>query len=1057
MARRQSQLNLGQQGLRPQAQPVDTYYQGKVPVPEGAVDNAWMQAAKIFSTLSPSIGKYFEAIEKTRRQEAPAEAEAVARSFKGDLGLLKDIPSMSNDEVAEWLKQNQGAFGDMPLNEFSRPDQILYFKGISGRMWARGAKVATDRDGNPATYRDALYSRMDEFADPSTDIEAKLREIRESVFDGVDMSQGQQWHIGALDGLTPVEKEFRQIVAHAQQKARGEQMSQAVVSEAADAFEAGFDALMMPTGAAAAPPGETPLQASIRAVKEASQVQQRQKKQDEAQETLKNLLGGYKTVGGRDSNKLVTEAITRVAEQVQDESGQEGVDNFLEFVGGMDLGNGKRMDADGFWRDALREIEDDLYLRGRQKGQNQGQLTESQVQRVVEAEFLGILRGSEAGTTEEALRLLQDNGATGRINELLQRNGLDPVLGKAVLEGVASKFSANIGQRDQPLSSEGKGIRNELFRMIAQEGASPSVEALLLDDETMRLLGGAGSEAYQQVFGAFETAKARGDRQEEYRDARQRLMDAVISEDELRQFPDAAQVGLRTMQRQALENFKQELESLPQDQRDAFLLTGPARYAAEMRSSAEFTDLLNQSYTRQPGLLVESDKLLTGQLDDQLRALMPESERVTDELGATTLVPIPENIGLRQAATIEIRAALERDAAQLLRVIDEPDFRMRNVQIRKALIAGDETLGIPPLYKRVQNYMRVAESPAEALAEAAPGAGDPNLVARENVKKRVGRMKASTQTVDSGRIQELGGSISVADQESEVIEAFAGGQNALKFLGTPSNPAFAEGLKSVHGTRQVAVLDSLGTGPDNRSDLADRYPSNNRIVRMYASALLADPEGHRQPRGFFDNGDYVSDIGVDMEVMTQNPAALRNALKFAVVQDGLSFREIEKGRIREGQTLGEIFGSLDDIPVELMHIGPTDPTKFQAAFDEWANPSTREGSQYQKAMERLGLMPDEESETPGRTNGEMFMGLIEKTYGARREALGDDKLLRNIRAPYSSFDRMIAGENIYRDSKRSYRDYPAFKKASEGDFDDRIHSPAIQYILEQERQHLSDD
>ena len=216
------QLNLGVPGLRPTASPVDTYYQPKE-VPDGdAIDNGWLQGAKMLEALSPSMAKFFRGLEEEEREKMPQEAEAAVGAFKGDLSILKQLPSMTPEQADAWFETNKGAFGNYPLDYQSRPDFILNFQTFAGRRWAREGKVATNRDGNPATYREALYSRMDEFADPDTDIEGQLTALRNSVFEGIEMNErGQQWRLGVLDALTPVEREFRQVVSHQQQKHRG--------------------------------------------------------------------------------------------------------------------------------------------------------------------------------------------------------------------------------------------------------------------------------------------------------------------------------------------------------------------------------------------------------------------------------------------------------------------------------------------------------------------------------------------------------------------------------------------------------------------------------------------------------------------------------------------------------------------------------------------------------------------------------------------------------------------------------------------------------------------
>lgn len=1064
MARPQVQLNLGVPGLRPTASPVDTYYQPKLVPDADAIDNGWLQGAKMLEALSPSMAKFFRGLEDEKQKRMPQEAEAAAGAFTGDLSLLRELPSLSPEQADAWFEQNKGAFGNYPLDYRSRPDFILNFQTFAGRRWAREGKVATDRDGNPVTYREALYSRMDEFADPDTDIEAQLTELRNSVFEGVEMNQrGQQWRLGVLDALSPVEREFRQVVAHQQQKHRGERMAESVVGELYGGFEQ-WNRGRLGAGDEPAVEGET---AAERQEREARN-EARRKIEDDAEASfealIKNVINGYTSVGGKDRNKLITEAVEMMARDVQDnENDGLEVSDFLAWVGELEFEDGKSLESDPFWRERLREIEDDLYTRGKRMGKEGGDLTRTDVAYKVKGPLLNILRDSDATTLEEALEVLNGSDGQQMVADELKRSGLDAGFLSTILTDAAQMYVDGRSQRSGRLDSTGKARLDELYLKLRTEGPTSALRAELLDPDTIQQLGGAGPDGqWGALWQAFESDEATDRRDSSYTDGVQMAMDSVISDDDLRLYPDAEAVGLRGLRAAARDKYNAALaaEADPQ-KREALRRTLPKQIADEIKRSPEYQELISSSYDRQPELLLDASKQVGADLEAQVESYLPRTIQQDDGTGVmVTVRAAPENEGRRQAAKAQIRAQLVENTERLLRFYaDEPDSRTRNAAIQRDLELGNREAGVKPMYRIVEDYFRTDVEPEP---EAPPVTSDTNAIRVSRADERLESLRLSRGSVDEARLSQLGGTVP-PDMESEVVEAVEGGRMALGLLSFPNNPAFAGGLTSVHGTRVVDRRGITTVGPMGRpyyktklAQLGDHYPSNNRLTRMYTSALLADPSGNAQPTDWWDNGDYVSDVGVDFNEMAMNPASLMGHLRFAVVQDGISFRELERGEIREGTALEKIFGKKGDWPLDVMHIGPQAPAEFEAAFAEWANEATRANSAYQRAMLSLGIFPDEPlRDGSGATQGDKFMKILKSNYDTRREAMGD-QLLKNIQRPYSSFSRMTAGEHIYKDVARDGVLGP-HKKAADGDYDNRIHSPAVRYVLEQEQRFLSDD
>lgn len=1060
--RPQVQLNLGVPGLRPTASPVDTYYQPNE-VPDGdAIDNGWLQGAKMLEALSPSIAKFLQDREKADRERMPQEAEAAVGAFKGDLSILKQLPSMTPEQADAWFETNKGAFGNYPLDYQSRPDFILNFQTFAGRRWAREGKVATDRAGNPATYREALYSRMDEFADPDTDIEGQLAALRNSVFEGIEMNErGQQWRLGVLDALTPVEREFRQVVSHQQQKHRGERMAESVVGELYQGFNQ-WNRSRVRAGDEPAVEGETNAERKDREARNEARRAIEADAEQSFEELIKNVVGGYTSVGGKDRNKLITEAIEMMARDVQDDE-NDGLEvtDFIAWVGELQFEDGKSLEADPFWRERLREIEDDMYMRGKRMDKEGDQLTLSEVTFKVRGPLLEMLRDSDASTVEEALNALNGGEGEKMVAEELEKAGLDAGFLSTIISDQAQSYVDGRSQRSGRLNSTNQAMLDDFYKRLATEGPTAALESALKDATVIEALGGAGPNGqWGALWDAFTADKAKGRRDSSYTDAVQMAMDSVMPEADLRLFPDAEANEIRQARMLARERLDAALaaETDP-EKREALRRTLGQQIGAQIRSSEDFQYLLDQSYDRQPELLVDASKAVTSRLDSMVEAFLPRVLTQDDGVGGLIRVPAPpENEGRRQIARAQLRSELVENTSRLLDFYaGERDSRTRNAMIQRDLELGNREAGVRPMHMLVKDYFRPQEDPQP---EAPPDTRDTNAIRVSRAEDRLEGLRASRNAVDGTRLESLGGTVP-SDMESEVIDAISGGRMALQLLGSPKLDAFGEGLKSVHGTRmaprQAMRLDSYGRPyyETTLHQIGAHYPSNNRVTRIYASALLADPSANKQPTHWRDNGDYVSDVGVDFNEMAAMPASLLGHLKFAVVQDGISFRELEKGQIREGTKLEKIFGAKSEWPIDVMHIGPQAPKEFEAAFAEWANESTRANSAYQKAMLALGILPDEKlSDGSGATQGDKFMKILKSNYDTRREAM-DDQMLLNIQRPYSSFSRMTTGERIYRDVREGVT--LTNKKAADGDYDSLIHSPAVRYVLEQEKAFLSDD
>ena len=1000
MPRPQINFALPQQGLRPAAAPVDTFYQPNLVPPEEAVGNAWLEVAKGLSALSPSMTGFIQEMEKQKRKKMPSEAEVAVAQFKGDASVLRELPSMTPEEAQQWFEANKGAFGDYELNYASRPDFVLQFQAYAGRRNVLEDKRFPGADGQQVTAQDYIYSRMDEFSDPEADRQALMQEVREALFEGVDPNKGTAFREGVLDAWVPIETQFMQITGAKQQAARAGEVKRQVTTEVYEAFHTQF----------AKRHSDTPLT-------------------PEDEELflglLQNITGPYKQKGGEDTNTLVSKAIEMVADEVQRDSddGLEAVD-FLEWVGNQAVfTKGKPLNADPFWKKVLGDIEDRVELKARQLGRDEKDASLNEIRYRMPGLVRNQLRESGAATTEDALRVLLQPENRGLFENLLKENGLSVDNAQSLIEEVAEDFISSQSSGLRELTAEGREIEADLNRRIMTEGATDELHARLEDFQTQAALGGtAPGGRWDQLWTRFDEAKKAGVRTPQFREQADQVVELLVPSSERNLYPPGEQAQLGLIQLQMKRDFESRLLSEPDPKkREELLITLPAQLALEYRSRSDVQELLSSTYASSPGILLGSFSNYTSGLQSVLRVRYPDQERIETASGETQWIQRPGNVTARIDAEAELMRLSEENVLRLLdHYSDVTDLRRRKDLIQQGLLSGNVDAGVPRFSVMLDRYFAgLAVTDAQPNQEVSGAPTTPQVRASEQQFQKTRQAPEVNDLVDLGMRAPAGW--------SDAHRQFAQSQQ-IAMMSLPGTETFREAQRDVHDPREGLVyreqarpLFMITSLPSSTRDaLARTSPSSNQLERMFAAHLLANPgELHSDP--WFSTA--VEDVGVEFNNYAEQPEVLKALLRGTVVHSGLSFAELEAGKLREGLQLSDVLGAPSEWPVGIMHFGPNDPDEFAQAFSEWTSKETRANSRYQKLMEQLGVLPDQPiSETDSRTHGEAFMSNLSKRYNARREALGDD-VMRSIHAPYSTF------------KDKSLEDGPALKWAQQQEQD----------------------
>jgi hypothetical protein len=356
-------------------------------------------------------------------------------------------------------------------------------------------------------------------------------------------------------------------------------------------------------------------------------------------------------------------------------------------------------------------------------------------------------------------------------------------------------------------------------------------------------------------------------------------------------------------------------------------------------------------------------------------------------------------------------------------------------------------------------YEKGLSTPApEADAEVAAGVPEGSTVAQVKRSEQViERMKAPMALTD---VQELG--VTVLPGFGTDLEEWVQGSEYIWQNSNTGSETYQTFIKQVHTAGDVYV-PPLFSGPldttDYYEDLTEYYPTTNQQVLIYTSNLLANPQG-LQPSPFGDDGDFMSDTGVDFNDYADNRTALLQKYKAAKLNQGLTVDELRLGRTVEGVQIEEVFGlDRQEWPIQAMFIGPSDPAEFRRFVTEWEQAEDPLETDLGWVMDHLGIVQDQPVAVGDeRTHGQAFVSMLSRRMEGRIEALSEQGA-RLLGRSYSDIPRMTMGRSGLFNAIRSDTARDRYKDArtmDPGQVDSRIHSPAVRRALEEQKRFEAD-
>ncbi len=1067
MARPRIQFQLPQSGLQPVASPVDTFYQPNPVPPEEAVTNAWTQLAQGLAALSPSLAGFLQESEKSTRAKMPAEAEAAMARFEGDASIFKDLPRMTGEEAEEWFKANQDAFGGSEFRYAARPDFQLAFQVSQGRWEVNHNKRFTLEDGTPVTYKDYLYSRSDELSQPNANARGVLDGIRREFFEGLDPEQTLAYREGVISAAGPIENQFLNTVEARQVAATDALKRQAVVDELLGQFDAHRQGAVSVTPKPAGE-DETPAEAARRIEANEKLVAENAAREEALEQSILSILQGPEFVGGLSKNKVLFEAIDTMARVTQSDT-EDGLEaqEFLEWAKTLPGLN------TAYWLGKFEEIEANIDIRERQRGKEKETLSSSQALGAAEWRAYEILSETEAESLEEALAVLNQPENKKWFSDLLSDNKLNGNMLESFIGNSAESYMRRNEGLGYPTTNDGRSLRDELNARIVLEGANPEIMSILESPETMELLGGsAPGGTWDKLVGTYREKEKAGVRDPDFRDRANTGFGLVFPTGERNQYSaiDQARIG------QLEQQFTDELRTAVQGVDDLQERTRIQReLEADYRERDEVKELQERNIRVASGVLYEKGlPAVRSVIDAEVGRIVPLTEDIinsADPSQSRRGVPIQGASAAQAKAQLELKKRVEPYIQVLSGVLDSQgvtEIARRNDFISESLILGydDPAAGIriPPLDQVIGLYEKGLSTPApEADVEVAAGVPEGSTVAQ--VKRSEQVIQRLTAPMDIQDAQNLGAT-ELEGFGEDLSEWARGSQYVWQSSGDRSE-TYSQNLQAIHTAGDVRVFP-LGTQnlpasmreAGEARDLTEFYPSTNQQVLIYTSHLLRNPSELQPSPAFRNDGDFMSDAGVDFNQYAGNRAALLQKYKAAKLNQGLTVDELRLGRTVEGVQIDEVFGpDRQEWPIQAMFIGPSDPAEFRRFVTEWEQAEDPLETDLGWVMDHLGIVQDQPVAVGDeRTHGQAFVSMLSRRIDGRIEALGEEGA-RLLGRSYSDIPRMTMGRSGLFDAIRNGRAEERYRDArtmEPGQVDNRIHSPAVRRVLEEQKRFEAD-
>ena len=1059
--RPQVRLNLGQQRLAPRAAPVDTYAPPAVEMPEGAVGNDWLEAAKALAPLTKSMTDFVQGIEKDRREQSPEEAKQIIEAFNGDLSFLKDMPTMSREDVAEYLKSMPTEFPGLKEEYAGRADFVLYAQALAGSRYVREAQTIEGPNGTMLTVSEALNSRLEEAMQPGVDAAAIRKEVREKFLESIGTPQSEAWNMALLDGLTPLERSWDQRVREGKSANVAWQAAQDYKDNLSSRlFNLGIH-IAHPATPDDALPNETPAEATRRQERNATKKARHDEQAKLLSDAVKNVYAQAGKGGDRKRNTNTLSAIEMMLRQVaaDDDDGLELAEAIsmlqeVEYADGQVFGDSK------VFREGLSKIE--LEIRREQAAletsKDKTEPSDTQVLSILEHDIvIQHLRENSPKTPEEARQLAEQKRP--EVESYLKDSGLDPRLAAKVFDEAVT-FYTRVYSGDPAPNTEAARNAKRRFEELLGTGQLTQAESVLIGHQDD--LGSGAADMIEQL----QEAKKAFRNQDTYRRQVTNLGDALFPEDVRKTLRPSAKAEMDDILLAAEQGLEARVLELPLFEREKGMVAARQQvekeYQERVQALLEDARVANNpdqimAYAEMEELLPELAML---DLDIQGEPVDRNGDGRTDDFVLTFV----DKYAVDSLVSEMRRAGVAQ--ARRLSTMDWGDIsaQERVQAIRKALIEGNPEMGIKGYGSWISPVLQ-GRSTSAAPARVNFGMSQKMITA-----------PAATESAEFGVVAPFLAPVvenfksirTPGPQQPDAVRdllgistGFLGGD--APFLGPKSLGEVSRFRDQSDPAVRTSMLEKFPDFAKGLERYSRFYPSQGRQMRLQLAGIV---DGMPLPDKGATGDDGFDQIGQGLKpLLKQSTELVVPYLREAVAATGLSFAEVNAGRIAESSmTLARLFPN-DSLFASGVHIGPFTPSKFDAEVAAFENPETRESSNYAKALRQLGVDVDAEligndrdgNPFPaGQTQGEFVMGRIKSRYNRLYRANLPELDLKAMDIPLHELGRMQVNEvpPVSAALMRGFIAFDDLEKVSDvptEDLKDNIHGPLIQHVVRNSR------
>jgi hypothetical protein len=1046
---------------------VDTYAPPAVEMPEGAVGNDWLEAAKALAPLTKSMTDFVQGIEKDRREQSPEQAKQIIEAFNGDLSFLKDMPTMSREDVSKYLKSMPTEFPGLKEEYAGRADFVLYAQALAGSRYVREAQTIEGPNGTMVTVGEALNSRLEEAMQPGVDAAAIRKEVREKFLESIGTPQSEAWNMALLDGLTPLERSWDQRV----REGKAANVAWQADQDFKDTLSSKLFDLEIHMAHPATPddalPNETPDEATRRQERNATKKARHEEQAKLLSDAVKNVYAQAGKVGDRKRNTNTLSAIEMMLRQVaaDDDDGLELAEAIsmlqeVEYADGQVFGDSK------VFREGLSKIE--LEIRREQAAletsKDKTEPSDTQVMSIAAHDIvLPFLREQGADTPEAARQLAEQKRA--EVEKLLKDSGLDPRLATTVFDDATTFYTRAYSGDPEPNTEAARSAKRR-FEEFLGTGQLTQAEAVLIGHQDD--LGSGAADMLEQL----QEAKKAFRNQDTYQRQVTNLVNSL--------FPEGARKTLRPSAQPEMDDLlleaEQELEALvlelPLLEREKGMVAARQQVAKKYQERAQAL-IEDASVANNPDQLIafnDLDQLLQNlamrELDIQGTPLDEDKDGRPDRF----VLSVVDQIAVDELVSNMTFAA--RDQARKISGMDWGGISAQEkVQaIRRALISGNPEMGI----KGYGSWISPVLQGRSTSAEPAP--------VNIGMSQKMITAPVATQSSEFGAVASflepvVGNFASIrtpSPQQPDAVRDLLGISTGYLGGEAPFFGPYSLGeIKAFRDRSDPEVRASMMEDYPQFEKGLERYskfyPSQGRQMRLHLAGIV---DGMPLPDDDATGDDGFDQIGQGLKpLLKQSTEQVVPYLREAVAATGLSFAEVNAGRIAESNmTLSRLFPK-DSLFASGVHIGPFTPSKFDAEVAAFENPETRESSNYGKALRSLGvdldaeLIGNDRNGQPfpaGLTQGEFAMGRIKSRYNRLYRANLPELDLKAMDIPLHELGRMQVNEVPPMSATVMYG-FIAFddlEKVSDvptEDLKDNIHGPLIQHVVRNSRALYSTD